>query len=269
MDMSFLFDPQFWIVQLILVLIAGFFRAIPDILLWHFGREMRRYAQDMSDEEADRFWAEHDKNVEGVPPGRWLQLIVTYSFIRKARRSRRAAQTEVDVKAASPSMPATAGKKARRARPPLSSRLATAFSAIGGAVVGGPEGADYERAWMAELAEVKNPAVKMAHALSNILGAFRIRVTTKAIPRLWRLAATPARIIGTALDTIASSEMLSYAVIGGPLLIALVLSGYVIGKMPLAFSTAIAGIPVISGGIELWRRRRIRKRRQASAGGKE
>lgn len=49
-----------------------------------------------------------------------------------------------------------------------------------------------------------------------------------------------------ALDAIASFEVLAYSLAGGLVLVALIVTGYVIGMAPLAFSTAIAGVPLVS-----------------------
>jgi hypothetical protein len=39
-------------------------------------------AEDMPSDEADRFWKERDTVVRKAP-GRWLELIVTYSILRR------------------------------------------------------------------------------------------------------------------------------------------------------------------------------------------
>ena len=236
----------------------------------------------MSSDEAERFWDERDKLVSEAP-GRWLEMVVTYSFLRKAHRRQRnkASRLRAETSTVKTAQPAadpsrTSKKPARRPRTPLSSRLTRAFTSFGGGVIGGKEGADYVRAWRAELGEVKNPVIKVTHALSNVIGAFTIRITTKTMPRArYVLAApvrvaprarhiltAPARITSTLLDTIASSELLAYLLVGAPVLGALIVAGYVLGKMPLAFSTAIAGIPTVSWGVDLWHRR-LRKRRRA------
>jgi hypothetical protein len=270
-DTSFFFDPNFWIAQAVLFFMAWLVRAVPDLLLWRVRRQTRRFAQGMTEEEAERFWAERDEDLSEAP--RWLEFAISYSFLRRARRTWRATQYGQQPEPGTPAPPDAAAqaavekRKSRRrpGRPPFSSRLTSAFTALGGGVIGGKEGADYASAWTAELTEVKNPVVKVAHALSNIIGAFRIRIVIKTAPRFRRLIATPARIAGTALDVIASSEVLSYLLAGGPAITGLIVAGYMIGKVPLAFSTAIAAVPLVSGAVELWRRRRLRKRKAASA----
>jgi hypothetical protein len=269
-DISFVFNPSFWIAQAVLFFMAWLVRAIPDLLLWRVRRQTRRFAQGMAEDEAERFWAERDEDLSEAP--RWLEFAISYSFLRRARRNWRAAQHRQQPEPGTAAPPDAATRTAvkrrrtrRPGRPPFSSRLTSAFTALGGGVIGGKEGADYVSAWTAELTEVKNPVVKVAHALSNIIGAFRIRVVIKTAPRFRRLIATPARIAGTALDVIASSEVLSYLLAGGPVLAGLIVAGFMLGKVPLAFSTAIAAVPLVSGAVELWRRRRLRKRKAASA----
>ena len=96
-------------------------------------------------------------------------------------------------------------------------------------MIGGAEGADYVRAWKAKLSEVSNPVVKVAHALSNVIGAIAIRVIAKTVPRARRVLAAstrpgscparrmlggPARLCSALLDAVASSELLAYLLVG-------------------------------------------------------
>lgn len=147
--MDMLFDPQFWIVNVAIVFVLGLLRALPDLFLWHLRRQTRRAAEDMSSDEAERFWDERDKLVSEAP-GRWLEMVVTYSFLRKAHRRQRnkASRLRAETSTVKTAQPAadpsrTSKKPARRPRTPLSSRLTRAFTSFGGGVIGGKEGADY------------------------------------------------------------------------------------------------------------------------------
>ena len=136
-------------------------------------------------------------------------------------------------------------------RKPRSERLAGLFLSLGAAVIGGPLGQDYKRAWTDDLdqagADGKTLPVMMVHSVSCAVTSAQIRWVERTSPRLRRRFARQYRIGGLLLAAAARSRLSAFFFIAVPATPAVAFTGYLIGHVMGfdAFGWALAALAII------------------------
>jgi hypothetical protein len=154
-------------------------------------------------------------------------------------------------------------------REPRNQRLADSFLALGAAVIGGPLGQDYKRAWTDDLnqagADGKVWVVVMVNALSCLLSSPQIRWVEKVSPRLRDRFARQYRILELVLAAAARSYLSAFILIALPTTSALALIGFMMTYVSglAAFGWAFVAFAIIE--IPLWVHRWQRERQLAVA----
>ncbi|MEV0163392.1 hypothetical protein [Nonomuraea fuscirosea] len=232
-NLEILSDPRFWLIQLVIGLVAWITKRIFDYLQW---RAVKRlwFTVDRMEGDAEEFRRMCERELSEAPSG-FLKMMVARGLRRRAleqmslhrvigvepvvaeadvpvrevepasskRETRKLFQTLFKRKNATTPDDANVPpehheeKRQRTPRVPITVRVTGWFNGLGAGVIGGEEGDDFKEQWVAEQGEINNRLVRAAHALTNIPGSIKIRFILKTLPWLRAMLGRPTQFLTT------------------------------------------------------------------------
>ncbi|MGW5475621.1 hypothetical protein [Streptomyces sp. NPDC004008] len=223
MGLEYLQDPSFWMVQLIFGAVLTFTRFPLELAHWLVRRSVRRAEQRVKahavavDDEAlfERF---EDMVADHLEAPRLLRFFYAMVIVRESRRLTASDDQEPSPPEGGPgddvlppvtvsattrqqrpesddlgdglvAAPSTAAPSSRRRTEVLVAAICAKLAVLSGRIVGGEYGSDYAAEMAQDLAGTRKLLVRVFYALSNLIGAVRLRLILRTIPFLQGLLA--------------------------------------------------------------------------------
>ncbi|MFF1718679.1 hypothetical protein [Streptomyces sviceus] len=278
MGLDYLQDPQFWIVQALMGVLFMFSRFPVELAEWLVGRSVHRAERqlkahaDAVDDEALRVRIE-ELVTDYVEAPRLLRLYYALAIVREERRLTSPGDGEPPSPESGPGGgalplpssntmspqqpsengdlgdPTTAvssvpGPSRRQRIDALVNAVCARLAALSGRIVGGEYGSDYEAEMAQDLAGTRKRLIRVFYALSNVIGAFRLRLILRTFPFLrgilvpvdggWRLS------LLAVIDYVVASDLVCAGITVAVDVVTLL---YIRGWLGLTFASWVA-LPV-------------------------
>ncbi|NJP76649.1 hypothetical protein HCK01_04810 [Streptomyces sp. AA8] len=210
-------------------------------------RNAKKQIEDV--EGAEELLSGWDEEITEAPRGVLFTYFIACRIRRQARHITRLLRIQQEEAASGDAALTTASRRQQR-RARRDERRARRMSGTikhltnaAAALIGPEYGMDYWAQWTAELEQIRNPVVRLAHAFSNLWAAVRLRMILRPAPA--QEEPGPVRLLAERLargvDRVAASNMLSGTLAG------LLLGGALYGLYSLAGlePACYAAIPAI------------------------
>ncbi|MFF5131100.1 hypothetical protein ACFY41_29770 [Streptomyces syringium] len=220
---GYLTDPAFWVVQLLVLFVGWLVRQVASVSEWRVNRIIRSAKEQIEGVEgAEEVLSAWEEEITEAPRGVLFTYFVACRVRRQARditvllreEERQAESGDAALTPASRRQQRLARRDERRAR--RMSGTIKHLTNMAASLIGPEHGMDYWAQWTAELGQIRNPVIRLAHAFSNVWAALRLRMILRPAPA--EEEPGPARLLTERLarcvDRVAASNMLSGTLAG-------------------------------------------------------